>query len=209
MVDIIKNYLQDTSTCNKKHQNNAQKITENAFTSYEQSAIFDKLGKKDRDIALQFLNHNQLLAFEELSQRKDTTPEESARSALQFTEFYQVEALRILKNDKLALKFRTALLLDVLKKIGIENIDLIFKFYHYTQYAALELVSPNLALQITTYPQLHTLTKLGNHCFQEALKAETGDLAETNRLSELCSTRLAENDLKVVGHSSETSDELA
>ncbi len=152
MADITENYLQDSSTCLKEQQNNDLKITEpDEFTSYEQSAIFEKLEKKHRNIALKFQNHNQFLAFEELSKRTDTTPEENARSALHFSEFSQVAALKILKNDKLALKFRNALLFDVLKKIGIENIDLIFKFYSYTQYEALRLLPPDLALQIITY----------------------------------------------------------
>jgi hypothetical protein len=211
VVDTTKSYLQDISTDlatqNKEHQKSARKITENAFTSYEQSAIFDKLGKKDRDIALQFLNHNQFLAFEELSQRTDTTPEENAQSALKFKEFSQVEALKILGDEDLALKFHSPLSLDVLKKIGKNNVELVLNFKHYVQYEALKLIIPTLALQITTYPQLHTLTQLGNHCFQEALKAKTGDLAEINFLSEICTTRLAENDLKITGESSDTSEQ--
>jgi hypothetical protein len=98
------------------------------------------------------------------------------------------------------LKFKTPLLLDVLKKLGKDHSQLALKFNYLVQYEALDIVEPTLALKITTNQQLHALSLLGSLCFDEALKASEGDITEVNRLSDECSTRLAEHDLKLVGH---------
>lgn len=168
------------------------------FSNYDQLAILNKLKEKDKEnieLALEFENHNQFLAFEELSKLLHTSPEQNARASLRFTEFSQVEALKLLKDNKSALSFTSHLSLDTLQKIGINHVDLALKFKSYVQYDALNIVTPDLALQITTYQQLYALSKLGAHCFNEALKASTGELSEMIKLSELCSTRLAEQDL--------------